>query len=100
MASIPESNPFYVNPTGVPGPVTVIEGTAAFFGPPTVEDRVDTGNFSLGLATSAEHGWTASGYVGYTFEKQHLRQHGQVDQSALAFGISGFKSGNCIQSFW
>jgi iron complex outermembrane receptor protein len=88
LASVPESNPFYVNPTGMPGPVTVVEGTTAFFGPPAVENRVDTGNFSLGLATSAVRGWTASGYVGYTFEKQHLRLHGQVNQSALAAALA------------
>ncbi|MFL6604431.1 MAG: TonB-dependent receptor domain-containing protein [Steroidobacteraceae bacterium] len=88
LATIPESNPFYVNPTGVPGPVNLMEGTTAFFGPPTVEDKVDTGNFSLGLATSVEHGWTASGYIGYAFEKQRLRQHGQVNQSALAAALA------------
>jgi outer membrane receptor protein involved in Fe transport len=88
VASVPESNPFYFNPTGVPGPVTVIGGTTAFFGPPAVDNQVDTGNFALGLATSAERGWAASGYVGYTFEKQHLRQHGQVDQSALAVALA------------
>jgi iron complex outermembrane receptor protein len=88
VASVPESNPFYVNPTGVPGPVTVIEGTTAFLGPPEADDRVDTGNFALGIATSAEHGWAASGYLGYTFEKQHVRQHGQVNQSALAAALA------------
>jgi outer membrane receptor protein involved in Fe transport len=88
VALVPESNPFYVNPTGQPGPITVMEGTTAFFGPPEVEDRVDTGNFALGLATSAEHGWTASGYVGYAFEKQHLREHGQINQSALTAALA------------
>jgi iron complex outermembrane receptor protein len=88
VVTVPESNPFYVNPTGAPGPVSVIEGTTTFFGPPVVDDRVDTGNFSLGLATSADHGWTTSGYVGYAFEKQHLRQHGQVNQAALADALA------------
>jgi len=88
LATIPESNPFYVNPTGVPGPVKLIEGTTGFFGAPTVEDKVDTGNFAVGLATSVEHGWTASGYVGYAFEKQDLRQHGQVNQWALATALA------------
>lgn len=88
VASVPESNPFYVNPTGIPGPVTVIEGSTAFFGPPVAKDRVDTGNFALGLATSAHHGWTAGGYVGYTFESQHLTQRGEVNQSALAAALA------------
>ena len=83
IASIPESNPFYVKLPGVTGPVTVIEGTTAFLGLPALQDRVDTGNFALGLATSPNQGWTASGYVGYTFEKQHLTQHGELNQVAL-----------------
>jgi outer membrane receptor protein involved in Fe transport len=88
IASVPESNPFYVNPTGVPGAVTVIEGTTPFLGPPAVENRVDTGNFALGLATSANHGWTASGYVGYTFEKQHFVQTGALNETALAAALA------------
>jgi iron complex outermembrane receptor protein len=99
LAPVPESNPFYIHPTGAPGPITVIEGTAAFLGPPQVDDRVDTGNFSLGLATSAEHGWTAGGYVGYTFEKQHLRQHGQVNQSALDAALADSNPATAFNPF-
>ncbi|MDP9052021.1 MAG: TonB-dependent receptor, partial [Acidobacteriota bacterium] len=83
VASVPQSNPFYVNPTGVPGPVTVTEGTTAFFGLPALQNRVDTGNFALGVATSVKHSWMASVYVAYTFEKQHLAQQGEFNQSAL-----------------
>jgi iron complex outermembrane receptor protein len=97
--SIPESNPFYVNPTGVPGPVTVMEGTTAFFGPPAAENRVDTGNFALGLSTSALHGWTASGYLGYAFEKQHLRLHGQPNQAALAVALADSNPATAFNPF-
>jgi iron complex outermembrane recepter protein len=88
VASVPESNPFYVNPTGASGPITVLEGSAAFFGPPTFENQIDTGNFSLGLATSPFEGWTGSGYVGYTFETQHFIQHGSFNQTALDAALS------------
>lgn len=88
VLSVPESNPFYVNPTGVPGAVTVFEGSAAFFGPTTVDNRIDTGNFSLGLAILPFEGWTANGYVGYTFERQHLLQHGYFDETALNAALS------------
>jgi iron complex outermembrane recepter protein len=85
--SVPEANPFYVNPSGVPGPVTVLTGTAAFFGPTTVDDRIDTGNFSVGLTLAPFGGWTANGYVSYTFEIQHLLQHGFFDQAALSAAL-------------
>ena len=85
---VPQSNPFYVNPTGGTAPVTVLEGTTAFFGPPANDNRIDTGNFSLGLATSPFEGWTASGYVGYTFERQYDIQHGSYDQAALTAALS------------
>src|SRR5262249_2739699 len=57
ILSVPESNPFYVNPTGNPGPVTVETGTSAFFGPLIGDDRVDTGNFSLGATAATSRGW-------------------------------------------
>lgn len=82
-ATVPESNPFYVNPTGIAGPVTVITGTAGFFGPPVAHNRVDTGNFALGLTSSLSHGWTANTSLAYTFEQQHEIVHGLFDQSAL-----------------
>lgn len=81
--SVPQSNPFYVNPTGVAGPVTVQTGTSAFFGLPIADNRVDTGNFSLGFSKTALGSWTASGGVSYTFEKQHQLQHGFYNQEAL-----------------
>jgi outer membrane receptor protein involved in Fe transport len=83
VLTVPQSNPFYVNPTGIPGPVTVLTGTSTFFGPLISDNRIDTGNFALGVTTSASHGWTASGSIAYTFEKQHDIQHGFYDQAAL-----------------
>ena len=97
--AVPESNPFYVNPTGVPGSITVIEGTAGFLGPPVIEDHVDTGNFSLGLATLAVHGWTTNGYVGYTFEKHRFTQRGQVDQSALGAALADSNPATAFNPF-
>jgi iron complex outermembrane receptor protein len=99
QVTVPETNPFYVNPTGVPGSITVVEGTAGFFGPPAIEDHVDTGNFSLGLATLAVRGWTTNGYVGYTFEKHHFTQRGQVDQSALSAALADSNPATAFNPF-
>jgi len=88
ILQLPESNPFYVNPTGVAGPVTVISGTGSFFGAPSSNNRINTGNFALGLTTTAHHGWTASGSVSYAFEKQHIMVHGLYDPEALTTALA------------
>ena len=85
---VPVTNPFYVNPTGVPGPVTVLLGSTADFGPPVTENRVDTGNFTLGLTAAAAFGWTATAYVAYTFERQHELQEGAVNDAALSAALA------------
>src|SRR5262249_32611818 len=83
ILSVPESNPFYVNPTRTPGAVTVYTGTSAFFGPLVGDGRVDTGNFSLGATASTSQGWIVSGGLAYTFEKQHQVSRGFYDRAAL-----------------
>lgn len=83
VLSVPSSNPFYFNPSGGTGPVTVLYGSRADFGPPLVGNRIDTGNFSIGMTTAIWEGWIATGYAAYTFEKQHQRAAGQVNQVAL-----------------
>jgi iron complex outermembrane recepter protein len=83
VATVPESNPFYVNPTGLSGPVTVLTGTGAFFGPTATDNRIDTGNFSFGATTALSHGWTASGSVAYAFERQHGIARGTYNRTAL-----------------
>ena len=88
LMTVPASNPFYVNPTGGTGPLTVLSGTGAYFGPPADENRIDTGNFSLGLNSAAGNGWTLTGQVNYTFETQHEVQHGLVNQIALAQALA------------
>jgi iron complex outermembrane receptor protein len=97
--SVPQSNAFYVNPTGVAGPVEVVTGSAAYFGAPITENRIDTGNFSLGLSSSGWHGWTASGLLGYTFEKQHQVQHGHVNQTALTAALADSNPATAFNPF-
>jgi iron complex outermembrane recepter protein len=86
--SVPTSNPFYLNPTGVPGPVQADLGSATYLGLPETDNRIDTGNLSLGFSTSEWHGWSASGFVGYSFEKQHFVEHGLVNETALTAALA------------
>ena len=81
--TVPQTNPFYVNPTGVSGPVTVVTGSTAYFGPPVSDISVDTGNFSLSGNAPLGRSWTATAGVAYTFEKQHEVEHGLFNQAAL-----------------
>jgi len=80
---VPSSNPYYVNPTGGTDKVIVVAGSTAYFGLPSAENRIDTGNFSLGLSISPWERWTAEVTAGYTFETNQGVQHGAVNQVAL-----------------
>jgi hypothetical protein len=88
ILSVPQTNPFYVNPTGVAGPVQVYEGSTPYFGVPVTDSRVDTGNFSLGFSTSEWRGWSASGFAAYTFENQHAIAYGAVSHTALVAALA------------
>jgi outer membrane receptor protein involved in Fe transport len=83
VLTVPSTNPFYLNPTGGSGPVTVLYGTAADFGSPREVNRLDIGNIALGFCMDAVRGWSVSGSAGYAYEKQHSEIHGLVDHAAL-----------------
>jgi len=86
--SVPASNPYYINPAGGTDNVTVLAGTSSYFASPIVENRIDTGNFSVGLATSPFERWTADVTAGYTFERQHVTQSGSYNAEALDAALS------------
>ena len=93
------SNPYYINPTGGTEDVTVMAGSSAYFGLPRAENRIDTGNFSLGLSISPWEQWTADVTAGYTFEKQHGIQHGYVNQAALITALNGRTTNTAFNPF-
>jgi len=83
VMSVPASNPYYINPAGGTDAVTVLAGSTGYFGSVITENRVDTGNFSLGLSMSLFQDWTADLIAGYTFEKQNYTEQGHVNPAAL-----------------
>ena len=85
---VPATNPFYVAPAGSTDTPFVLYGTGADFGPAVTDNRIDTGNFTVGLTQSAAYGWTVSGYAGVAFESQHEIQRGQVNQDALSAALA------------
>lgn len=86
--SIPSTNPYYLNPSGGTDNVFVLGGSTTYFGAPSSENRIDTGNFSLGLSMSLFQDWTADLITGYTFERQNLVQPGSFNQTALNAALS------------
>lgn len=86
--TVPDTNPFYINPAGGTAPVTVLEGSAVYFGVPHADIHVNTGNFSLGSTLALPHGWTATGYLAYTLENQHEAVYGLEDPAALAAALA------------
>ena len=85
---VPATNPFLPDLAGATGPLTVMTGTATYFGQPNSEDRIDTGNFSLGLTTATHAGWSATGYLGYAFEWQRAVGRGLYDPLALSTALA------------
>jgi len=99
LLQVPSSNPFYVNPTGIPGPVTVLEGATAYFGPPSGENRINTGNFAVGANLGLPLGWSARGYIGYTFETQHEDLFGLFNSDDLAAALADSNSATAFNPF-
>ncbi|MBS0418021.1 MAG: TonB-dependent receptor [Proteobacteria bacterium] len=83
VLSVPSTNPFYVNPAGGSQPVHVLYGFLDDLGPQTLEGGVRTGSFTIGFKGWRAGGWTLSGGLGLSFEKQHNELGGRVDSSAL-----------------
>jgi len=96
---IPSSNPYYLNPTGGTDRVTVVAGTANYFGMPSADNRIDTGNFSLGLSISPWEQWTAEASTGYAFESNHGVQHGAVNPGALSAALNGTTAATAFNPF-
>jgi outer membrane receptor protein involved in Fe transport len=96
---VPSSNPYYLNPSGGTDSVYVLGGSSVYFGAPSNEDRIDTGNFSLGLSTSLFEDWTADLTTGYTFETQNVVLHGNINQTALNAALNDTNPATAFDPF-
>jgi outer membrane receptor protein involved in Fe transport len=84
VLSVPNSNPFYLNPVaGSQAPLTVLYGFGKDLGPVTEQGQVDSGQFALGLNHELSPYWNIRGYVGYTYEDQHDIEHNLVNFGVL-----------------
>ena len=80
---VPASNPFYVNPTGIPGPVTVAYNFLKDLGPSMTRVDVNTLNATVGLDFHVGTQWTVEAYANYSREREHRFDSGEVDSAAL-----------------
>jgi outer membrane receptor protein involved in Fe transport len=98
--SIPTSNPFYVNPTGVPGPVLVLYGFGPDLGPLTTHADERIGNVRLGAKWQPAASWQAETTLGYSFERDTQTIRGFVDPAALAAALADPDLNTAFDPFW
>ncbi len=85
---VPNSNPFYVNPTGGTDPVGIDYNFLDDIGPGHTDVLVTDLNLTVGLKIDVGPGWKVSLYGNYTQERENQFNGGQVDQAALAAALA------------
>ncbi len=80
---VPSSNPFYVNPAGGTGPISVEYNFLKDLGPLYNDVIVKTVNMTLGASLDAGADWKLTLYTSYAQEKENQLIGGQVNLPAL-----------------
>lgn len=84
VLSVPDSNPFYVNPiAGDRAPVQVLYGFGKDLGPITERGTVNSGQFSLGLQSALSERWHLRVSGSFTFDDQRDLEGNLVNIDAL-----------------
>jgi iron complex outermembrane recepter protein len=85
QATLPvySTNPFYVNPTGGTGPVTVDYDFLNDLGPEVNDSRVNTANITAGVEFDAGASWRLNLYANYARENEIEHTTGLVNFNAL-----------------
>ncbi|HVO45088.1 MAG TPA: TonB-dependent receptor [Steroidobacteraceae bacterium] len=86
--TVPDSNPFYVNPRGGTAPVVVDYNFLEDLGPQIVDTAIDTLNFTLGASAELESSWKLSLSASYARENQDQYAGGQVNFPALQAALA------------
>jgi len=96
---VPPSNPFYVNPTGVPGPVMVDYNFGKDLGPVQVGVGIDTLNATLGLDFALSSSWKLSVYGSFVREKQNAVTANMVDATAAEIALADPNPATALNPF-
>jgi iron complex outermembrane recepter protein len=96
---VPTTNPFYVNPTGVAGPVLVGYNFGKDLGPVTTDVGVDTLNATLGLDFDAGASWIVSVYGSFVREKQNALTTNLVDLNSAEIALADPNPATALNPF-
>lgn len=86
--SVPNSNPFYVNPVGGTDPISLDYNFLDDIGPGYTDVLVTDLNLTLGLDIDLGSAWKVTLYGNYAQERENQFNGGQVNQSALAAALA------------
>jgi outer membrane receptor protein involved in Fe transport len=95
---LPETDPFYVNPTGGHDPVEIDYSFGRLFGPIHAQ-ATDTAG---GIASNARvnwHAWNLSAHLNYYFEDLHQTQHNFLNLSALNNALADADASTAFDPF-
>lgn len=95
----PPTNPFYVNPTGLPGPVMVNYNFGKDLGPIRGSVGVDTLNATSGLDFDPGASWHISAYGSFVREKQNYVGHNYVDLAAAELALADPNPATALNPF-
>lgn len=88
LLTVPNTNPFYVNPTGGSGPIGVYYDFGADLGKQHTDVLVESTSVTLGLASDLNHEWKATGNINYSAYGDVIRVGSTVNQNALAAALA------------
>jgi outer membrane receptor protein involved in Fe transport len=97
--SVPTTNPHYVNPTGVPGPVTVAYNFLDELGPLQTDARVRTKDVATILEWKPGADWNVTGTVGFASEEIDATFNNRLDQRALAIALNDTDPATALNPF-
>ncbi len=86
--TVPDTNPFYVNPSGGTDPVRVDYNFGDDLGALTTDVDVKTYNTALGAIFDATENWRVTAHVGYALEEIVQHQRNSIDVAALNTALS------------
>jgi outer membrane receptor protein involved in Fe transport len=86
--TVPESNPFYFNPSGQPGPVAVLYNFKDDLGYEYDQAKVTTANAAGGATMRIGEHWDVTTYASYSKAKDVSNAENAVNQTALAIALA------------